>query len=234
MDGVYALCRNRSGALVVERLSPGWSVVVGVCMCVCVCFIYPHRGGRKENPLIIREAPKFLYPCHPCSHLPASASRKGEPSSQRPLLQRHNCHHTPAAATQTTLIPSPHHQSLHSPRRRSPDHARHFPLPLHSRTTPTNAGHQYAHLALERASRLYGNGLLSPGPSRCHQAAAHREVWWHGLAIEPTVAEEPVRLLNLSSTNSAQCVDQRDQSLKLPESESAATARGPHTCTCVT
>jgi len=141
MDGVYALCRNRSGALVVERLSPGWSVVVGVRMCVCVCFIYPHRGGRKENPLIIREAPKFLYPCHPCSHLPASASRKGEPSSQRPLLQRHNCHHTPAAATQTTLIPSPHHQSLHSPRRRSPDHARHFPLPLHSRTTPTNAGH---------------------------------------------------------------------------------------------
>ena len=122
MDGVYALCRNRSGALVVERLSPGWSVVVGVRMCVCVCFIYPHRGGRKENPLIIREAPKFLYPCHPCSHLPASASRKGEPSSQRPLLQRHNCHHTPAAATQTALIPLPHHLSLHSPRRRSPDH----------------------------------------------------------------------------------------------------------------
>ena len=50
------------------------------------------------------------------------------------------------------------------------------------------------------------------------------------MAIEPTVAEEPVRLLNLSSTNSAQCVDQREQSLKFLESESVVTARGPHTC----
>ena len=165
----------------------------------------------------IIKGPKFLYPCHPCSHLPASASRKGEPSSQRPLLQRHNCHHTPAAATHTTLIPLPHHQSLHSPRRRSPDHARHFPAAAPLTCDPNQRRSQYAHLALERAARLYGNGLLPPGPSRCHQAAAHREVWWHGLAIEPTVAEEPVRLLNLSSTNSAQCVDQREQSLKFLE-----------------
>ena len=147
MDVVYALCRNRSGALVVERLSPGCSVVVGVCMCVCVCFIYPHRDGRKKPRLsLIREAPKFLYPCRPCSQR-VSQRRARAAAASAPAPHRH---HTPAAATQTTLIPLPHHQSLHSPRR-SPDHARHFPLPLHSRTTPTNAGHQYAHLALMNA-----------------------------------------------------------------------------------
>jgi len=138
MDVVYALCRNRSGALVVERLSPGCSVVVGVCMCVCVCFIYPHRDGRKKTRLgLIREAPKFLYPCHPCSQR-VSQRRALAAAASAPAPHRH---HTPAAATQTTLIPSPHHQSRHSPRRRSPEHARHFHVAAPLTSTPTNAGH---------------------------------------------------------------------------------------------